>query len=103
MSEQLDLDTEPLQANGLWFEDGNIVLQAQNSVYKVYRGILIRESTLFESMFSLPQPDSPNPGPDAYDGCQLVEMHDDPSELEHFLNCLFDFEYVFFRFLCTFI
>ncbi|KIP04617.1 hypothetical protein PHLGIDRAFT_188653 [Phlebiopsis gigantea 11061_1 CR5-6] len=99
MGERLDVTSSPApaelcQVHNLWFEDGNVVLQAQNNLFKVYRGILSRESAVFEDMFSLPQPDTQSPDSDIYDGCQLVKMHDDPSDLGHFLNCLFDFEYL---------
>ena len=83
------------RVKGLWFEDGNVVLQAENTVFKLYRGILSRESTVFADMFSLPQPDARLPGfEDTYDGCQLVRMHDDEDDLEHFLRALFEFESV---------
>lgn len=81
------------RAEYLWFEDGNIVLQAKNTVFKVYRGILTRESTVFADMFSLPQPDA-SKSAELYEGCQLVKMHDDASDLDLFLNAIFDFESV---------
>lgn len=38
----------------LWYEDGNIVLQAQCVLFKVHRGILARQSDFFKNMFTLP-------------------------------------------------
>ncbi|KAJ7142085.1 hypothetical protein C8R43DRAFT_1131078 [Mycena crocata] len=64
----MDVDTaltEPQRVQDLWFEDGNIVIQAGNSQFRVFRGILAARSPVFEDMFSLPQPaDS-----EAVDGC----------------------------------
>lgn len=82
----------PVKADGAWFEDGNVVLQTEGKLFKVYRGILIRESDVFEGMFSLPQPSKQHSDEDTYEGCQLVKMHDDDDDLEHFLRALFDFE-----------
>ena len=84
--------SDPVKDESLWFEDGNIVLQADDVVFKVYRGILIRESTVFRDMFSLPQPNTPSASTEYYDGCRLVKMHDDFEDLEMFLHSLFDFE-----------
>ncbi|KAJ7910694.1 hypothetical protein B0H13DRAFT_2272324 [Mycena leptocephala] len=36
--------TEPQRVQELWFEDGNIVIQAGNSLYRVFRGILATHS-----------------------------------------------------------
>ncbi|KAI0784183.1 hypothetical protein C8Q75DRAFT_810256 [Abortiporus biennis] len=36
----------------LWFEDGSIVLQAENVIYRVYRGHLIRHSVVFRDMLA---------------------------------------------------
>lgn len=92
-----DLTPEPSnlsKADYLWFEDGNIILQAKNTLFKVYRGILTRESTVFEDMFSLPQPDVKSKSAESYEDCQLVQMHDEASDLSRFLNAIFDFESV---------
>ncbi|KAF8145623.1 hypothetical protein K438DRAFT_1425906, partial [Mycena galopus ATCC 62051] len=40
----------------LWFEDGNIVIQAGNSQFRVYRGVLAKRSSVFQDMLSSPQP-----------------------------------------------
>ncbi|TCD70994.1 hypothetical protein EIP91_000492 [Steccherinum ochraceum] len=70
----------------LWFEDGNIILVADGIGFKLYKGILTRHSPLFNSMFTLPQPnDSPT-----VDGCMVVIVHDPPDELEEFLLALYD-------------
>ncbi|KAJ2974348.1 hypothetical protein NUW54_g11906 [Trametes sanguinea] len=37
-----------------WFEDGNIVLVAQDVAFRVYKGPLMRHSTVFQDMFAFP-------------------------------------------------
>lgn len=38
-----------------WFKDGNVVLQAADTQFRVYKGILAAQSDVFETMFSIPQ------------------------------------------------
>ena len=40
----------------LWFEDGNIIFRAENTLFKVHRGILRRQSEVFDDLLTLPQP-----------------------------------------------
>ncbi|KAJ6567032.1 hypothetical protein B0H19DRAFT_1232965 [Mycena capillaripes] len=48
--------TEPRRVQELWFEDGNIVIQAGKSQYRVYRAFLAARSSVFQDMFAFPQP-----------------------------------------------
>ncbi|KAJ7490872.1 hypothetical protein FB451DRAFT_1124434 [Mycena latifolia] len=73
----------------LWFEDGNLVLQAENSQFRVYRGILAARSPVFHSMLSFPQP----PDSELVDGCPLVHLPDAESEVAEFLSAIFIPEY----------
>ncbi|KAJ7612179.1 hypothetical protein FB45DRAFT_803476 [Roridomyces roridus] len=73
----------------LWYEDGNIVLQAENCLFKVYRGVLASRSPVFQDMLSFPQP----PDSDLVDGCPLVHLHDSPAEVKVFLRALYDPEF----------
>ncbi|KAJ7258995.1 hypothetical protein C8J57DRAFT_1185284 [Mycena rebaudengoi] len=79
----------PLIRSSLWFDDGNIVLRAGNTIFKVYRGILAAKSGVFGTMFSLPPP-NPN---DRLHGCPAIVLTDDPGQLEVFLQALFDPEF----------
>ncbi|KAF7322304.1 hypothetical protein HMN09_00008000 [Mycena chlorophos] len=47
---------QPTRPDNLWFEDGNIVFQAGNTQYRLYRGTLARHSSVFKDMLSFPQP-----------------------------------------------
>ncbi|KAF7353923.1 hypothetical protein MVEN_01078400 [Mycena venus] len=70
----------------LWFEDGNLVIQAGNSQYRVYRGVLAARSPVFQDMLSIPQP----PESELVDGCPLVWLPDAEAEVTSFLKALFD-------------
>lgn len=85
-----------------WFEDGNLVLLAEDRTgFRIHRGVLARQSEVFESMLSMP---SPSPTSESSrnrdsrigvpDGCQTVEMHDKSNELSTLLEAIYDGEYV---------
>lgn len=78
----------PILSSDVWFNDGNIVLQAEAVMFKVYQGMLCQESKLFQDMFSLPQP-TPIDDSLVYDGCQVVELHESSEDLRVFLSAIF--------------
>ncbi|KZT07969.1 uncharacterized protein LAESUDRAFT_677176 [Laetiporus sulphureus 93-53] len=69
-----------------WFDDGTVILEAQGTCFRVYRGWLAKHSDVFSSLFSLPQPaDSEHIG-----DCPVVHVSDRPEELLHLLRALFN-------------
>ncbi|EPQ53807.1 hypothetical protein GLOTRDRAFT_44887 [Gloeophyllum trabeum ATCC 11539] len=66
----------------LWFEDGNVIFQAQRTFFRVHRGVLSANSSVFRDMFSFPQPATVNIVPE-------VELHDTAKEVEHFFKTIF--------------
>ena len=74
----------------LWFDDGNVVLIAENTGFRVYRGVLAKHSEIFRDMFLLPHPDSELAIEDTYDGCPIVRMAEDEAhEWEVVLGVLY--------------
>ena len=62
---------------GLWFDDGNIVIIAQHTPFKVHRGFLIARSEMFRDMFALPTvPGNSNAQADMMDGVPTVHVSD---------------------------
>lgn len=81
--------TQALQfvRSSLWFDDGNIILVAIGSAaFKVHRGQLERHSEVFSDLFSIPQPDDQ----ELLEGCCIVEIHDQPSDVFCLLSALYD-------------
>ena len=75
-----------------WFEDGTVILQAGDTLFRAYSGILSRNSVIFDDLFRLPQPAE---GPETYDGLPLVKLQDDsPLAVCRFLRALHDRQYV---------
>ncbi|TFK84490.1 hypothetical protein K466DRAFT_553494 [Polyporus arcularius HHB13444] len=70
----------------LWFNDGTLIIVAQDTEFRVYKGQLERRSEVFKDMSSFPQPtadcaDSP---------CPVVHVTDSAREWRHVLGLIFD-------------
>ena len=62
----------------LWFDDGNVVLVAENTAFRLYRGLLTRQSEIFRDMFLMPQSEAI--ATETYEGCPVVRMTGDGAE-----------------------
>ncbi|KAF7370435.1 BTB domain-containing protein [Mycena sanguinolenta] len=79
-------DAPMKRSDKFWFTDGTVVLRAGNTQFRVHFGVLARHSAIFSDMLGLPQPsDEPN-----VDGCPVVQLSDDPTDVEYLLNALYD-------------
>ena len=72
----------------LWFEDGNIIIQAERTLFKVFKSVLSRESHFFKDMFSLPQPTTLS---DIYESCPLLRVHESADDFSVLLRAVFDY------------
>ncbi|KAI0800659.1 hypothetical protein C8Q74DRAFT_433008 [Fomes fomentarius] len=84
-----DADTELQKDLELWFEDGNVVVLAQQTAFRVHRGVLSRHSDTFSGLFTLPQPADPT-RIESLDGCPIVRVPDSSHDFKHMLNVLYD-------------
>lgn len=81
-----------------WFEDGNIVLRVEDTLFRVHRGMLSRHSTVFSDMFALPQPEMEKvkvkeEGESLVEGCSVVGLPGDKvRDWERVLAILYDFD-----------
>ncbi|EJC97882.1 uncharacterized protein FOMMEDRAFT_143417 [Fomitiporia mediterranea MF3/22] len=81
--------TEMPQQGEPWFDDGNLILQADGNVcFKIHRGVLARQSEIFKDMLALPQP-SPLTSNDV-EKVETVRMYDLPVELSNLLMAIYD-------------
>lgn len=82
------LAMEPQQRGEPWFEDGNLILQADGNVsFRIHRGVLARQSEVFKDMLALPRPSALTPNGDE---CETVRMYDMPVELSNLLVAIYD-------------
>lgn len=65
----------------VWYLDGSAILLAENTLFRVYSGLLAQYSTVFRDMFQIPQPDLQ----EQYDGLPLIELYDSAVDLRRFL------------------
>ncbi|KAJ7502960.1 hypothetical protein B0H11DRAFT_612659 [Mycena galericulata] len=69
----------------IWYADGSVVLQSQNTQFRVHWSILGQQSSFFRDMHGLPQP----PDQPSVDGCPVVELQDDAADIEHLMTSLY--------------
>ncbi|KAJ6529620.1 hypothetical protein B0H19DRAFT_968072 [Mycena capillaripes] len=74
---EIDAEAQPERAEGLWFADGSVVVKAQNSLFRVFGGILAQASPIFADMFDIPQPQNA----ETMDGRPVVEMLDSVADV----------------------
>ncbi|KAJ3558799.1 hypothetical protein NM688_g714 [Phlebia brevispora] len=84
--EEEEIDVNIKKHDSLWFEDGNVVLQAENTLFRVHQSMLSRNSEVFDGMFSVPRPDDT----EQLEGIPVVKLYDDPYELADFLDVLYN-------------
>jgi hypothetical protein len=82
---QCNTDT-PLTRSEIWYLDGSVVLQAQNTQFRVHWGVLAQQSSFFRDIQGLPQPaDQPS-----VDGCPVIQLQDDVADVENLLKALYN-------------
>ncbi|TFK39269.1 hypothetical protein BDQ12DRAFT_698267 [Crucibulum laeve] len=74
------------QVQDLWYEDGNIIFKAGDSLFKVSKGVVAARSPVFHDMLAFPQPDDQ----EMYDGCPLVMLYDADEDVRYFLKAIYD-------------
>ncbi|KIK63020.1 hypothetical protein GYMLUDRAFT_163806 [Collybiopsis luxurians FD-317 M1] len=85
-STPLSLPTSLCVVSELWFNDGNIILENEDSTFKVYSGLLARKSSVFKDMFTFPQPAGKEETP-------TVRLYDSTEALTAFLKAILDPEF----------
>ncbi|KAF8871799.1 hypothetical protein CPB84DRAFT_1691896 [Gymnopilus junonius] len=73
----------------IWFDDGSIVLQVENTQFRVHRAILSKHSEILEGLFTVPQPkDQP-----LVEGCVIVQFPDKAEDWEGLLSYIYEGKY----------
>ncbi|KAM5539306.1 hypothetical protein V8D89_006997 [Ganoderma adspersum] len=80
-----DLNTGNLTRHEeFWFDDGSVVLVAQNTAFRVFRTLLAAQSTVFADMLSSSSPNAE----EMFEGCPVVHLSDSPQDIAHLLHVL---------------
>ncbi|KAF8959128.1 hypothetical protein BDZ97DRAFT_1667567 [Flammula alnicola] len=69
-----------------WFDDGNVILQVDNTQFRVHRSVLSRHSNVFCDMFNLPQPEDER----SPETCPVVPLYDTVEQVTHIISFLYD-------------
>ncbi|KAJ7457388.1 hypothetical protein FB451DRAFT_593976 [Mycena latifolia] len=76
----------------LWFQEDNLIIRAEDSLFRVSKGVLARRSPVFKEMlFGLPQPNA-NQVVTMY-GCPVLQLPHAATSVEYFLKAIFDSEF----------
>ena len=75
-----------------WYDDGNIILQADFTQFRVHRSVLSKQSSVFEGMFLMPQ--HPNSEDSTVEGCPVVFMPDRADDLSIVISMFYDMSFV---------
>ncbi|KAF8216886.1 hypothetical protein K438DRAFT_1559130 [Mycena galopus ATCC 62051] len=68
-----------------WVRDGNVVLQAANTQFRIHWSVLALHSSVFRDMEGLSQPH----GEPTVEGCPVVELSDNLADVEYLLKALY--------------
>ncbi|KAF7299304.1 BTB domain-containing protein [Mycena indigotica] len=79
----------PQKAEGLWWDDCGMVLQAGNTVYRLSRNFLAMHSPVFRDMLLLPLPEDA----ETFEGCSLVRLTDTAEDATNFFNALARYDF----------
>ena len=65
-----------------WLDDGNLILLAGDTAFRVYQSLLTKSSAVFADMFAFGYTDAT----ETFDGCPVVRLPDHPDDLRDFLQ-----------------
>jgi hypothetical protein len=70
----------------LWLDGGNLVIQAENTVFKVFSAILAIASPVFKDMLSVPQP--AGSAAESFEGLPFVRLPETAFDVTQLLKAL---------------
>ncbi|KAI0789981.1 hypothetical protein C8Q75DRAFT_806630 [Abortiporus biennis] len=75
----------------LWFDDGNIVLIAGKTSFRVHRSLLARHSPVLSDILSIPRASDPSSTQVDSEGCSVIQLSDSSDDIRCLLSILYDF------------
>lgn len=75
----------------IWFDDGNIIVIAQQTAFRFHRGVLSRHSVVFKELLGIPSSSTSDSGiPDSMEGCPVVHVTDTACDFKRLLCAIYD-------------
>ena len=82
----------PKRDSEVWFEDGNVVVVAQNTAFRFHKSVVSLHSSVFRDLFSIPQPSLMDEEVDEIlisDGCPVVHVSDTSYDFRELLRAIY--------------
>ncbi|KDR77428.1 hypothetical protein GALMADRAFT_245621 [Galerina marginata CBS 339.88] len=70
-----------------WFEDGNVIIQAESTQFKVHCSVLSSQSEIFKDMFAIPQPSNASAESAS---SPVIILHDSLEDVQNIISLLYD-------------
>lgn len=71
----------------VWLNDGNVVIGAETTAFRVHRSVLSLHSDVLRDMFTLPPPT--DDGQEMMEGYPVVRVSDMAADMRHMLKALY--------------
>ncbi|KDQ59525.1 hypothetical protein JAAARDRAFT_68161 [Jaapia argillacea MUCL 33604] len=81
-------DRPPILRSDVWYDDGNIIVIAESTQFKVFKGKLSEASTIFQDMFLVSTPSTD----DVLDGCPVIHISDSAEDVRHMLRAIHNWQ-----------
>jgi len=82
---QVKVTVKVVRSSKFWFQDGNVVLQAEHTQFRLHRSVLSMHCPIFRDMFACSLPEN---GP-TVDGCPLVHLSETLEDVKNFVKILY--------------
>ena len=87
---QADVDGSINRDSEVWFEDGNIVVIAQNVAFRFHKSVVSIHSSVFRDLFSIPRPSPTGEEVDeTFDGCPVVRVSDTSYDFRELIRAIY--------------
>ncbi|KAJ3852737.1 hypothetical protein EV368DRAFT_40372 [Lentinula lateritia] len=82
----------------LWFDDGSVICRAEDILFRIHISQMCRHSPFFRDMFSIGNPSNSalgssiysKGGPNGFENCPLIELHDKADDVGNLFVALYD-------------
>lgn len=83
-------DTPPLTCHGsLWYDDGNLLVVADYTLFRVHQGVLSSHSPVLKASITMAEPSEDAPK-NTKEGCLKITLDDAKEDVQHLIESLYD-------------
>lgn len=97
MSDDGETLRDPIPSKDFWFDDGNVILIAGESSFRIHRSVLSQNSSVLRQLLDLPRPS----GSALMDGCPVIYLPESAHHIGALLGALYGKTYAIRRFRYT--